>query len=931
MTRAMLYSCASALVIGVASLSAPAMAQTAAPAPAATPAQPEDTLSTIVVTASTGTRSKLDSSVSVSSVDEKVIQDFHPQSEGDLLRLLPGIQPNISGPGGNGNFAVRGLPVATGGATFVQLQEDGLPTVLYGDIQFGNNDYWTKSNPTDTRVEDLRGGTAATLASQAPGAVVNYISKTSRSEGGYVEVEKGVNYDQTKVSFLDSGVLNDTMYYNVGGYYNVGHGPHHASYNVSDSYQLKGNITKELDRGFFRVFFKLADTQEPNDTGGLVCGTLSGGTASDLHSCNNFDIRKRSNYSLYNLNARYVDYNSGGLTSDPLSGISTNQKAIQGQFHYDLSPSLHLDENARYSSMHGSFVSNFLSINPLANLIGSTINGQTVTRAVYSAGPNKGQNVAEPYYDNNVEIATHIRKIGGFSNDLKLTGDVQFGADARLTATAGVFFMSQKIAMDWHPNQFNSQVIGDNPSPIDLLNASGNLLSANGGTGYNNNWGGCCARTYDYTFTDTAPYADLILDIGQFQLDGSIRHDINHGSGSGTNSIDQVYNPVDPLNPLIGGPGTGANPLITAGGGYNPTHTITQTVINPVTGLPNTVTLPYFLPDAPSEVINYNKPLTSLSLGASFKPTRDLNLFVRASKGTRFNADRLTFGGNFNANGTLNTAGGTAASDTVYQYEIGLKNRGNIGGAHYTLELTAFKSHFNISTYELNPNVCGPLGFSGGTCPISDKYKTTGLEFFGTLGYGGFNLLANATYSKSKKQSQNVGPFKRSNAIPDLSYSVAASYKIANIASVGVDLVGVTSELNSNNVLFPGSSIVNANVKIMPIDHLQFGLNIYNLFNKLALLGPDNGNEIVTGNSFVGTASAAVGRTITASARFTFGGDHARMPEPVVVPPPPPEAPPPPATQTCADGSVILATDACPPPPAPPPPPPPAPAPERGH
>ena len=49
-------------------------------------------------------------------------------------------------------------------------------------------------------------------------------------------------------------------------------------------------------------------------------------------------------------------------------------------------------------------------------------------------------------------------------------------------------------------------------------------------------------------------------------------------------------------------------------------------------------------------------------------------------------------------------------------------------------------------------------------------------------------------------------------------------------------------------------------------------------------------------------------------------------------PPPPapyvaPPAPPPPATQTCPDGSVILATDACPPPP---PPPPPAPEPERG-
>ena len=44
--------------------------------------------------------------------------------------------------------------------------------------------------------------------------------------------------------------------------------------------------------------------------------------------------------------------------------------------------------------------------------------------------------------------------------------------------------------------------------------------------------------------------------------------------------------------------------------------------------------------------------------------------------------------------------------------------------------------------------------------------------------------------------------------------------------------------------------------------------------------------------------------------------------------PPPPPPPPPPATQTCPDGTVILATETCPAPPPPPPPPPPAP--ERG-
>lgn len=61
--------------------------------------------------------------------------------------------------------------------------------------------------------------------------------------------------------------------------------------------------------------------------------------------------------------------------------------------------------------------------------------------------------------------------------------------------------------------------------------------------------------------------------------------------------------------------------------------------------------------------------------------------------------------------------------------------------------------------------------------------------------------------------------------------------------------------------------------------------------------------------------------------RGKFGPSRA-APAYVAPPAPPPPPPPAPATQTCADGTVILATDACPAPP--PPPPPPAPEPERG-
>lgn len=62
--------------------------------------------------------------------------------------------------------------------------------------------------------------------------------------------------------------------------------------------------------------------------------------------------------------------------------------------------------------------------------------------------------------------------------------------------------------------------------------------------------------------------------------------------------------------------------------------------------------------------------------------------------------------------------------------------------------------------------------------------------------------------------------------------------------------------------------------------------------------------------------------SLLASLIFNLG----RQPEAVaaIVEPaaPPPPPPPPPPTQTCPDGSVILATDACPVPPPPPPPPP---------
>jgi outer membrane receptor protein involved in Fe transport len=94
--------------------------------------------------------------------------------------------------------------------------------------------------------------------------------------------------------------------------------------------------------------------------------------------------------------------------------------------------------------------------------------------------------------------------------------------------------------------------------------------------------------------------------------------------------------------------------------------------------------------------------------------------------------------------------------------------------------------------------------------------------------------------------------------------------------------------------------------------------------SNLCPTGPCNGN------TYPGTYDA-LGRYIYLAATVTFKPRHTAPLPPAPPPPPPPPPPAAPATQTCPDGSVILATATCPAPPPPPPPPPPAQRGERGN
>jgi outer membrane receptor protein involved in Fe transport len=838
--RPTLYSCVSAVALAAAALAAPARAagQTAtdqAPAPVATPEKAgDDTLGAIVVTASTGSRTKLDTSTSISSLTSSDIQNFNASSTAELYRLIPGIQvAGTQGDGGNSNIGVRGLRTPTGGSPFVQIQEDGLPVVLFGDIQFGNNDYWTHPMVTDERVEAIRGGTAATLASQAVGAVLNHISYTGRNEGGFVEVEKGVNYDYSKVNFRLGSAINDSTWFNIGGYYDVGHGIEHAAYNVSNSYAFKGNVTKEFadGKGYIRMLFKVSDTQEPSYNGCISSASLSGNKVSGIGPSPLCDARNQApGYSALNSSVLFSDVN-GNIARQPMDGIKTIEKMVQFQTHYDFGGGLTVDDNARVARMSGNFDVQFYGATATASAVGE---GQSL---IYANGPNAGQVFAGQYVSASSAVHTNMNHMDHVANDLAAhynftTGGIK--GDLKL----GYLYYSQRIAEDWHSNGSINEASGSNPAELDLvsgLNGTGNLLAAGGQTGFNQSWN----QQFDLTFTDNAPYADLNFDVGALNLDASIREELFSGNGWAQGS-------------------TG-----------NPIGTAKVSQIDPRTGATVVTSLPLLGYDGMVNPVNFSEHATNWSVGALYKVTDMLSGFARVSHGTRFNADRLTNStpSYFNASGGLSASGLANAAFPVDQYEIGLKNRGALLGGHYTVELTGYYSKYTISSQEISQTNCeNLLGINEETCIISGKYKDTGLELFSTYRNGGFNLVLSATYDHSKVAASQNAPFLKSPNIPDLTYSALVSYRVKQ-AELGVSVNGQTSTLGGDGNTYAGSALFGLFAKVRPADHIQLGLDVYNLFNSYATQGAAN---FVGGTTNLLNAEVAQGRAVKGSVRFSF-------------------------------------------------------------
>ena len=808
-------------------------------------------LNDIVVTGSRNGQTKFRSSTSVTDLTGAQITQFTPRSEADVLHLIPGIRVEATaGEGGNSNITVRGLPLASGGSKYVQLQEDGLPDVEFGDIAFGNNDYWLRYDYTVDRVQAVRGGTSSTGASQAPGAVINYVSKTGEVAGGKIGFTAGLGYDEQRVDFDYGAPISDTLRFNVGGFYRTGEGPRDLSYHGLNGYQVKGNVTKTFngDDGYIRLNFKRLDDRAPSYTSGPFGVTVSGNEITGYYPLAGYDTRKQDSFSTNNLTFPIVGANGKVTTGSNKDGITSRSSTVGAEFHDKLSDHFTVDDRFGYTWNNGIFSVPFYgSLTTAAALttgLGAytvtTANGATYTaaQARYANGPNAGQVVpGNTVINGNPTLNTTMNDMNHWANDFGLTGKFDLGG-GHVTARAAYYHYDQTINMDWHWNGSLTAGTAGNPAQIDLYNAAGVKLTDNGLTGYNTGFGGF-DRHYALDYKGDAPYASLNYENDHVDLDASARYDNLHATGNF----------------------------------YQTAATTTSLDVNG-DGVLSVAEQNVYLNSGVAQKVDYSVNYFSWSFGANYRFDGSTSIFARVSEGHRANADRLLGNGPgyFNADGSLAAGGKQVAVNPVTQQEAGIKNRGGSGLFSYGLFLTGFRSQateFNIDITQ------------AGVTLLNQRYHTYGAELESQFSYGHLALNANIVYTHSRivedAISGNAGHTPR--ATPDFQFTISPSYSM-KFGALGFTYLGQTASYpNDDNILKQrGQGIFNAFVYVKPVAPLTISLNVANVFNawdQAGRLDQDTVGDLKNTGALFGVPYAAtnrigLGRTFSLSASYAF-------------------------------------------------------------
>ncbi|MBW6525973.1 TonB-dependent receptor [Sphingomonas sp. RHCKR7] len=844
----------------VSALSAPAVAGGMTPPAADMPpadlppadttrAAGDDTVSTGVARA----RDRLDSATSTSVLREDEIERLGARGVGDLLRDVPGLRSTAGAGEGYNSLTVRGLPLASSGAKFIQIQEDGLPVLEFGDMIGLSGDGLVRPDLMLSQVEVIRGGSASTFASNSPGGVVNFRTKTGEVEGGSVAFTAGLDYDSSRADFTYGGHLSDSLRFQLGGFYRQGEGPRRTGYDAQKGGQVRLNVTRDLTTGYVRVYGKYLSDRTPYYD---AVPFWFGGTnaAPRFTGIGGFDELHDSLGSRYLRTFTFLDRSNRPMTVDLADGQHVRESSLGIETSFEVS-GWTVIERLRYAAISGGLTSPFNTLFGLPRFAAVGLGGAGATLA-YANGPSAGAAIplvsAAPLNGNGLIRAMSlldmpVNDYGDVTNEVRVSRVFDLGA-GELTTTAGLYAARQRVDRDLAWVLVSTDLRGDGRSAaVDVFAADGTPLTERGVLAYGNVasyfGNGRPGRLRRSVVTDNAinaPFASLNYHVGQLSIGGSLRYDVGGARGQMWGSD-------------LGGGRVGLGQVDVNGDGT-------------ISGPERVVELTAYDRPAP---VDYTYHYLSYSAGVTYRPAEPLAVFARYSKGARTGADRLLFtpaistsDGSIVRGSMLRRSGGKAidpAVNAVRQAEAGAKYRTD----RLTLNLTGFWA----TTTDTNFDAIRARS-------ILRDYEAKGLEFEGGVRLGVLGLNGGATYTRATIRHDYLDPSldgNRPRFQPKLIFQATPEIVTDRVA-LGAVFIGSTQSFaqDENRLVAPGFVTTNAFAQWRATERLKVTVNANNLFNRLAFEGIDNPTSPDgTIISFV-RGRPLTGRTISATLRLDF-------------------------------------------------------------
>nr|MCU0729635.1 TonB-dependent receptor [Sphingopyxis sp.] len=692
----------------------------------------------------------------------------------------------------------------------------------FGDIIFGNADIFTRLDSTVARVESIRGGSASTFTSNAPGGIVNFITRDGREDGGEIGLTAGLDYGEWRLDGYSSGALGANTRYVVGGFYRWGEGARDAGYRANNGGQFRASLIHDLGSlGFVRLNMKYLEDRAISYLPSPV--RVTGTNANPVYTA--IPGLSPQNETIHSANFRNIrTLGTGNLpvVNDVADGMNPEVFSVGWEINLNLADNVTLVNRFRNSNISGRFISPFPAGIDTQQNLATQIGGAGATLR-YATGPNAGQLLPANNNGNGLLIPivmfnTQLDSLDNAVSDTRLTADFAMGS-ATVTATAGLYASNQDIKTTWTWTSHLLTADGSNADLVDVFNAAGVPQTDNGTVAYGASFfGNCCRRRYFLNYRTVAPFFNLALEAGPLNVDGSIR--VDYGQARGINYAD--------------------GPTVARDVNGNGTISVAEGRTSILQGGANRVR------------VNYDYDYVSYSLGANYRLSDDLAVFARYSRGGRANSDRLVFGPGINAAGVANA---DAVVDFVRQGEIGVKYR----NGPVQLYLTGFRSNTEETNFDFG------LGF------FSNRYRATGLEAEGALQFGMFRINATGTYTDAEITSASASPAlvgNRPRRQASFVYQIAPTVT-TDLFSAGLNLVGTTKSYaqDSNQLVLPAYTTVNGFVSFRPTESLELGINANNIFNVVGYTEAEEG--AIPGNGLV-RARSINGRTVSATARLRF-------------------------------------------------------------